>query len=70
MQGQAASEKRWRFGVARLTFNHDTGEFVPDKDWDQFEACKTCRGGADINETPEGDLMCQVCRAMLPRPVS
>jgi hypothetical protein len=64
------TQRRWKFGSASLIFNEHTGEFIPDKDWDQFEACKQCRGGATIDETPDGDLMCQQCRAMLPRPVS
>jgi len=69
MQGKTP-QGRWKFGSARITFNESSGEFVPDKDWDQFEACKQCRGGAMIDETPDGDLMCQQCRATLPRPVS
>ena len=69
MQSQS-SQRRWKFGSARFVFNDASGEFVPDKDWDQFEACKQCRGSAMIDETPDGDLVCQQCRAMLPRPVS
>ena len=50
--------------------NHETGDFVAEKDWDQFEACAQCRGRAEIDETPDGDLVCQTCRATLPRPSS
>ncbi len=49
-------------------FNTETGDFVAEKDWDQFENCKQCRGRAEIDEMPEGDLVCQVCRAALPKP--
>lgn len=49
-------------------FNSDTGDFVSEKDWDQFENCAQCRGRAEIDETAEGDLVCQVCKATLPRP--
>jgi hypothetical protein len=51
-----------------IRFNSETGDFVAEKDWDQFENCKQCRGRADIDETPEGELVCHVCRATLPRP--
>jgi hypothetical protein len=51
-----------------LRFNSETGEFVAEKDWDQFESCTQCRGRADIEETPDGALVCRVCRAHLPRP--
>jgi hypothetical protein len=51
-----------------FVFNAETGEFVPEKDWDQFEQCLTCKGRADIDELPQGDLVCRVCRATLPRP--
>lgn len=54
--------------VVILRFNHDSGQFVPDKDWDQFEACPQCRGRAIIDESPDGDLVCQTCKANLPRP--
>jgi hypothetical protein len=54
--------------VQQFRFNQETGEFVPDKDWDQYEGCQTCRGRADIDETPEGELVCTTCRAKLPRP--
>ena len=43
---------------------------IVEKDWEQFDACKRCSGGAGIDETPDGDLVCEMCRAMLPRPVS
>jgi hypothetical protein len=49
-------------------FNAETGDFVAEKDWDQFENCKQCRGRAEIDETPEGELVCRICRATLPRP--
>ena len=42
----------------------------PDKDWDQFEACERCHGRADVDETPDGDLVCAICHAKLPRPSS
>lgn len=61
---------RWRFGSAFLVFNTDSGEFTTEKDWEQFDACNTCRGNATIDETPDGDLICHVCKAMLPRPNS
>jgi hypothetical protein len=51
-------------------FNTDTGQFIPDKDWDQFEGCQQCKGRAMIDETTDGDLVCQVCKATLPRPSS
>ncbi|GEM_PF-4442206 len=56
---------------ARITlfqFNSDTGEFVPDKDWNQFEGCQQCKGRALIDETSDGDLICHLCKATLPRP--
>lgn len=53
-----------------LRFNSETGQFVAEKDWDQFENCSQCRGRADIDETAEGDLVCRACRATLPRPSS
>lgn len=43
-------------------------EYIPDKDWDQFDGCEQCHGRAPIEETPDGDLICQICRAKLPRP--
>jgi hypothetical protein len=43
-------------------------ENEPDKDWDQFDACEECHGRAPIEETPDGELICQVCHARLPRP--
>jgi hypothetical protein len=61
---------RFRFHNAPLVFNSDSGEFSQDKDWDQFDTCATCRGSAQIDETPEGDLLCHVCKAVLPRPNS
>ena len=54
--------------VSFLKFNAESGEFLPDKDWDQFERCAQCRGRSDIDETPDGDLVCTTCRAVLPRP--
>jgi hypothetical protein len=51
-------------------FNSDTGQFIPDKDWDQFEGCQQCKGRALIDETTDGDLICQICKATLPRPSS
>lgn len=54
--------------VVMLRFNQDSGQFVSDKDWDQFESCSQCRGRASIDETPDGDLICQICKANLPRP--
>jgi len=46
------------------------GNSVVQKDWDQYEQCELCRGHAEIDETQEGDLICHVCRALLPRPVT
>lgn len=54
--------------VALIHIDAESGEFKPDKDWSAFDACETCRGGAPIDETPEGDLICATCRATLPRP--
>jgi hypothetical protein len=51
-----------------VKFNSETGEFTSEKDWEQFDTCATCRGNAQIDELPEGDLVCQVCKAILPRP--
>jgi hypothetical protein len=51
-----------------LRFNSETGEFVAEKDWEQFENCTLCRGRAQVDETADGDLICQTCRATLPRP--
>jgi len=69
MQATATHTRR-RSCNARPSANESSAENTNEKDWDQFEACKQCRGGADIDETPDGDLMCQMCRATLPRPVS
>jgi hypothetical protein len=41
---------------------------IPDKTWEQFEACEQCHGHAQIDETPDGDLICHVCHCKLPRP--
>ncbi|GIV85763.1 MAG: hypothetical protein KatS3mg052_2770 [Candidatus Roseilinea sp.] len=56
--------------VAWLRFHAESGEFIPQKDWDQYENCAQCHGRAEIDETPEGDLICHLCRAMLPRPAT
>jgi hypothetical protein len=61
---------RWRFGASFLVYHADTGEFKSDKDWEQFDSCVTCKGNATIDETPDGDLVCHVCKAILPRPNS
>jgi hypothetical protein len=61
---------RWRFGSSFIVFNSETDSFETKKDWDQYEACKTCRGGAPIDETPDGDLICATCKAAFPRGVS
>ncbi len=37
-------------------------------DWDQFERCADCNGRAEIEETPDGNLICQKCQAQLPKP--
>jgi hypothetical protein len=65
---QHAQRSRWRFGSSVLVFNSDTGAFDHGKDWEQFDACKQCKGGAQIDETPDGELICHVCKAQLPRP--
>lgn len=56
--------------IQAFRFNHQTGEFTPEKDWDQYEGCQTCRGRAEIAETPEGELVCNTCRAKFPKPVT
>jgi len=43
---------------------------VVEKSWDQYEQCDVCHGRAEIDETLDGDLVCHVCRAMLPRPAT
>lgn len=43
---------------------------VKEIDWDQYENCQQCRGRAEIDEAPEGDLSCQMCRAQLPKAVT
>jgi hypothetical protein len=43
---------------------------IIQKDWDQYEQCILCHGRAEIDETQDGDLICHVCRAMLPRPAT
>ena len=45
-------------------------EDPPAKSWDDFEACEQCRGHAQIDETPDGDLVCHVCGCKFPRPSS
>lgn len=47
-----------------------TGIAVREIDWDEYENCGQCRGRADIEETSDGDLFCQMCRAQLPKPVT
>jgi hypothetical protein len=61
---------RWRFGASVMIFNSDSGQFVGEKDWEQFDNCTVCKGNAGIDETPDGDLLCHVCKATLPRPNS
>ncbi len=39
-----------------------------EKTWEEFDACGRCHGRAQIEETPGGDLYCQLCHARLPRP--
>ncbi|BCX05788.1 MAG: hypothetical protein KatS3mg053_3726 [Candidatus Roseilinea sp.] len=56
--------------VAWFRFSSESGEFILQKDWDQYENCAQCHGRAEIDETPEGDLICHICRAMLPRPAT
>ncbi len=54
-----------------LNVSEDTDlvdEAVPKKTWEEFAACERCHGHAPIDETPEGDLFCQLCRVKLPRP--
>jgi hypothetical protein len=65
---ELAQRSRWRFGSSVLIFNTESGRFENEKDWEQFDSCKQCRGGAQIDETPDGDLVCHVCKAQLPRP--
>ncbi|MCW1968710.1 MAG: hypothetical protein KIH69_011420 [Anaerolineae bacterium] len=43
---------------------------VNEIDWDEYENCGQCRGRAEIEETDDGDLFCQMCRAQLPKPVT
>ena len=52
----------------RFRFIKKKIEPVPIKDWEAFENCQICRGQAEIDETPQGDLVCKVCKAALPRP--
>jgi hypothetical protein len=56
--------------VEPLPLDASPGNSVVQKDWDQYEQCELCRGRAEIDETQEGDLICHVCRALLPRPVT
>ena len=63
--------KRSMKGAQVFVFHADSGEFVrEEKDWEQFDACAQCRGNAIIDETPDGELICQTCKAQLPRPQS
>ncbi len=41
-----------------------------EKSWEEFDACERCHGQAHIEETADGDLFCELCRAHLPRPSS
>jgi hypothetical protein len=65
---ESRSTKRYLFSSMFVKFNSETGEFTSEKDWEQFDTCVTCRGNAQIDEMPEGDLVCHVCKAILPRP--
>ena len=42
----------------------------PVKSWDDFETCDQCHGHAQIDETPDGELVCHVCHCKFPRPSS
>lgn len=52
----------------RFRLDTEKGEFIPEIDWDAYENCQTCRGLAELDETPHGDLVCKLCKAQLPRP--
>jgi hypothetical protein len=39
-----------------------------EKSWEEYESCERCHGRAHIEETADGDLYCELCRARFPRP--
>ena len=51
-----------------VTHLGDTDTIIPEKDWEQFDACERCHGLAPIDELSDGRLLCQLCRCRLPRP--
>jgi hypothetical protein len=46
----------------------DATQPPPEKSWEEFDACERCHGHAHIEETPDGDLYCELCRARFPKP--
>ncbi len=41
-----------------------------EKSWEDFDTCERCHGRAHIEETANGELYCDLCKAHLPRPSS